>query len=402
MNHLSQKISLAAIVLLTALSACQNDKEVAPDENKEHSFIRLLVSDENTKQIALVNPQKKEVQFFEGKFAKSAVYVTESGRYGVLVHRENHYVEKFDTGFENHGDHADVKGTPKWAAMVGDGKLPTHFASHGDEVAIFNDGDGTFDIAKETDFHNQGAKMRRVNVGNAVHHGAMLRFTNGLYAVTEKDGSIAGVLPERVKIVNTNGQAVSASTIQTKGIHGDATDGQVGLFGSASGILAVQANGTQKLIPHPQGFGAAWFGTILYAPQAKKFIGYTAAMGAYLIDPATDRVVPIIENKDIMQCKVDYLGERLHVLLHNGELHIFDLATNTLLKKGNVIPAVEKTDTQKPTLVATNRFVYLAMPKAGEVYQIAFKNLAEITKIKVSSVPYRISVVGIETSQGHD
>ncbi len=166
-------------------------------------------------------------------------------------------VEKFDVGFENHGDHADVKGTPKFGAMVGEGRLPTHFKTFRSEIAVFNDGDGTMDIANENDFHNVGSKMKRIETGNRAHHGAMAKFDNGNYAVTEKDGSVAGTLPERVKIINTNGQLISASTVQTRGIHGNATDGKNAVFGSASGILVVSANGTQKLINHPADFGTA-------------------------------------------------------------------------------------------------------------------------------------------------
>jgi hypothetical protein len=391
-----------AVAFTAVLSACSKNSDVEPDDNKEYKFIRVLVSDENTKQISLVNPRDGKTQNFDARFPKSAVYTTQSGRWAVLVHRENNLVEKFDVGFENHGDHADVKGTPKFGAMVGEGKLPTHFKTFGSEIALFNDGDGTIDLANENDFHNTGAKMKRMETGNRAHHGAMAKFDNGNYAVTEKDGSVAGALPERVKIMNTSGQLISASTVQTRGIHGNATDGKNAVFGSASGILVVSANGTQKLINHPADFGTAWFGTILEAKGTGKFVGYTAAKGAYLIDVATDRVTPIIENTDIMQCKTDFSGENLVVLLHSGEMSIYNLQTGMLKMKANIISKVERTETQKPQLVATKKYVYVAMPKLGEIHQIEIANPTNVTKIKTSAVPYRLTIVGMETSKGHD
>lgn len=393
---------LYTLVFVVFLTACSKNNDIEPDDTKEYKFIRVLVSDENTKQLALVNPRDGTVQNFEAKFAKSTVYTTQSGRWAVLVHRADNFVEKFDVGFENHGDHADIKGTPKFGAMVGDGKLPTHFKTYGSEIAIFNDGDGTMDVGNENDFHTPGAKMKRIETGNRAHHGAMAKFDNGNYAITEKDGSIAGTLPERVKIIDMSGKTIFASTIQTKGIHGNATDGKTAVFGSASGILVVNPNGIQKLISHPTDFGTAWFGTILEAKGTGKFVGYTAAKGAYLIDINTDKVTPIIENTDIMQCKTDFSGENLVVLLHSGELSIYNLLTGTLKVKANVISKVERTETQKPQLVATKKYIYITQPKSGEILQVEVANPSNITKIKVGGTPYRLTVLGIETSKGHD
>lgn len=399
-----KKLSLffSALFLLTVAS-CKRGNEVDPqDDAREYRFVRLLVSDETGKQISLVNPQDGSVQSFDARFPKAAVYTTESGRFAVLIHRDNNLVEKFDTGFEGHGDHVDIRGTPKWAAMTAEGKLPTHFASHGNEVAIFNDGDGTFDVGQEGDFHKPGAKMQNVQPGNVAHHGAMLRFDNGTYAVTHKDGSIAGTLPERVKIVDKSGTVLHQSTVQTKGIHGDATDGKIALFGSASGVLVVEQGGAQRLIPHPASFGTAWFGTIYYAAAVKKFIGYTAAMGVYLIDPATNAITPILEDKTLMQAKTDYAGETFITLSHSGEARIYDLKTNTLKTQGIILPATDKDEKQKPTLVATKKYLYLTQPKTGEVLQIPTGNLATSTRIKVSGTPYRISVAGLELNRKGD
>jgi hypothetical protein len=397
-----RSLFFSALVLLVVAS-CKPEREVDPeDDAREYRFVRLLVSDEAGKQVSLVNPQDGSVQSFDARFPKASVYTTESGRFAVLIHRDNNFVEKFDTGFEGHGDHVDIRGTPKWAAMTGEGKLPTHFASHGNEVAIFNDGDGTFDVGVESDFHKPGAKMQNVKPANVAHHGAMMRFDNGTYAVTHKDGSIAGTLPERVKIVDKSGTVLHQSTVQTKGIHGDATDGKIALFGSASGVLVVEQSGAQRLIPHPASFGTAWFGTIYYAPAAQKFIGYTAAMGAYVIDPVSGSITPIFENKDLMQAKPDYAGETFVTLTHGGEARIFDLKTNTLKTQGSVLSATDKDEKQKPTLVATKKYLYLTQPKTGEVLQVPTSNLTGSTRIKVSGTPYRISVAGLELNRKGD
>ncbi len=390
------------LVLLSVFAACKKNKTEEPTILKtEHKFIRVLISDELTNQLTLVNTADGTVAGFGSKFAKSALYTTASGRFATIIHRDNNMVETFDSGFEFHGDHVDVKGTPKFGALTGDGNKPTHFKTKGNEIITFNDADGTLSVANEADFHTSGAKMRIINAGNVAHHGAMTKFNNGNYAITVKDGSVAGTLPERVKIIDGNGVEIAASTIPTKGIHGNASNGLISLFGSASGILMVTQAGVQELIPHPTGFDKVWFGTILEAEKADKFIGFTGSKGAFFINPIAKTVTPIFESADIMQCKVDFAGENLHILLHNGTLKIFNLNNGNLIAEGKVIAEVAKDDKQKPTLEATKGYTYIVMPKLGELHQIDNANLVDIKKIKVSATPYRLTILGFENSQAH-
>jgi hypothetical protein len=386
---------------VAVLASCNKENEVEPTDTREYKYLRVLVSDETTNQITFVNPRDGKVETFEARYPKAALYTTESGRFGAVVHREGNLVQHFDTGFENHGDHVDVKGTPKWAAWMGESSKPTHFKSKADEVLYFNDGDGTLSVAKESEFHVAGMKFNTINTDLTAHHGAMAKFTNGTYAITEKDGSIAGTLPERVRIMDASGKLVHASTVQTKGIHGNASDGNVAVFGSASGILVVELSGAQRLIAHPADFGTAWFGTILETAQPGKFVGYTAAKGAYLIDVATDKVTPIVQTDDIMQAKTDYANNCLITLMHSGEVKIFNLTTNTLKTSGSILSATPKDEKQKPQLVATSRYLYLTQPKTGELLMVRTDDLSQTSRVKVSGTPYRLTVVGIESSEDH-
>jgi YVTN family beta-propeller protein len=394
---------LLSITFGALLVAC-DDKEkddVTPVEETEYKFIRVVVNDETLKELLLVDPVKLTAEKFEAQFPKSALYGTQGGRFGAIVNGANNFVQLLDTGLEGHGDHVDVKGTPKFGALTGDGNKPTHFKSKGDEIIAFNDGDGTLSIAKEADFHTAGKKMTLINTGNVAHHGAMTKFDNGAYAITVKDGSAAGTLPERVKIIDVSGKTLFASTIQTKGIHGNATNGSISLFGSSSGILVVEPTGNQQLIPHPADFGEAWFGSILEAKGAGKFLGYTAAKGVYIIDIVAKSVTPVLASADIMQVKVDYAGNSVVVLLHSGELRIYDLKTNTLKASGSVMGATAKDETQKPQLEATSRCVYITQPKSGELLVINTGNLSKISKVRVSATPYRLAILGFESSEGH-
>ncbi len=99
------------------------------------------------------------------------------------------------------------------------------------------------------------------------------------------------------------------------------------------GALVVAQNGAQNFINNPADFGAARLGTILYAESAKKFIGYSAAKGAYIIDITGNKMTALYTGTDAFQCKVDYSGKNLLLLSTDGTLRIYDLATGALKKK---------------------------------------------------------------------
>ncbi len=407
-KNLMKKLSLKFILLsifacFFLLTSCEDHdhEHDADNPNTEYRYIRVLVSDENSKTLSLVNPWDGSVTPFEASHAKSSLYATESNRFMAIIHRDNNLTQTFDTGLENHGDHVDVKGTPKFGALTGESLQPTHFKSKRGELLTFNDGDGTLSIGFESDIHNPAAKMTSINAGLLKHHGAMATFSNGTYAITEKDNSIAGTLPERVKVINQSGATLHESKIATQGIHGNATDGTYAVFGSASGILVVESNGNQKLIAHPSDFGTAWFGTILETAKAGKFIGYTAAKGAYLIDVTVGTVTPVIQNTDIMQCKVSYDGTHLGVLLHSGSLRIIDLDNLNTEQDATVIVATDKSSTQKPQLELTSKFAYITSPTTGELLQISLNSPTNIKKLKVSSTPYRLVIAGYESNASH-
>lgn len=397
------------LILLFALSlsavSCSNDDNNTienPDEAlTEFKYLRILLSDEKTTQLTLVNPVDATSSFFNAKFAKSSLYTTESGRYAGIVHRLDNTVETFDSGFESHGNHVDVDGLPKFGTLTGQSSLPTHFKSKIGEILTFNDGDGTLSEAKESAVNTAGAKFNVINAGLLAHHGAMAAFGNGTYAITVKDNSVAGTLPEKVKIIDNSGKTLFEPTLATKGIHGNASDGTFAVFGSASGVLVVESNGKQKLIAFPQDFGTAWFGTILETDYNGKFVGFTAAKGAYLIDVINGTMKPIIQNTTIMQCKVSYNHKKLGILLHSGEFKLFDLNSLQAEKEVKVTAETATDALLKPQMQLTQKFAYITSPTTGELLQFSFEKAAVVNKIKVSSTPYMITVLGFENSESH-
>lgn len=385
--------------------SCSNDDDNHDDHDhdhdaEEHTYVRILLSDEKTTELTLFDPSENKISAFTAKFPKSSLYTTESGRFAGIIHRDNNLIETFDSGLELHGDHIDVDDVPKFGFLSGTAQKPTHFKSKIGEVLTFNDGDGTLSVGKESEINKAGSTFKTINAGLLAHHGAMATFTNGTYAITVKDNSVTGTLPEKVKIIDNTGKTLFDSKIATKGIHGNASDGVYAVFGSSSGILVVESNGNQKLIDHPADFGTAWFGTILETASAGKFIGYTAAKGAYLIDAVNNSVKPIIANTTIMQCKVSYDHKKLAVLLHSGDFKLYNIGSLQVEKEIKATAETATDATLKPQMAVTEKFAYITSPNTGELIQVNLSS-SEIKKTKVSATPYMITVIGYENSESH-
>ena len=412
MNVRSTLTKTTLLLLLTSLFyACKKDNDgpkTNPDDtSKEYRYVRVLVADELSAKLTQISPFDAGITSFDTKFPLANLYPTASGRFAAALYQSQNLVEMFDTGLEFHTDHVDIKGTPKWAAITADAPRPAHFKSKGKETLIFNDGNGTLSVADEANFHTAGAKFRVVNAGLQPHHGAMAHFDNGNYAVTST--SATGGNPNKVLIIDKNGGVVHPSTLEVGAIHGNAGDGTNAVFGAfttaaatSGGVLVVKQSGEQRFIPNPEGFGAFRLGTIYYARDAKKFIGYVATKGAYLIDITTDKITPIYAGSDAFQCKVDYAGKNLMVLTLDGKLRVYDMVSGTLKKEGSVIGATPSADAFKPVLEATQRYAYIAVPSLGEVHQIRSDDFSKVVKHKVSSRPVRLVVLGYETSASHD
>ncbi|EDM37787.1 hypothetical protein PBAL39_15219 [Pedobacter sp. BAL39] len=406
-----KKLALLSLMAV-AFTACKKDRDpIAPepedDHSKEYKYVRVLVSDELSTQLNLLDPFLGTTTAFTGKYPLANLYGTASGRYAAVLYSSQNLVEVFDSGLLSHDDHVDVDGQPQWASITATGIKPTHFKSKNTESLIFNDGDGTLSVGNDADFKTPGAKFSVVNAGLLPHHGAMAQFDNGTYAVTV--AASAGASPNRVQIINKSGSIAHASNLEIGAIHGNASNGTVAVFGgfsssaaTAGGVLVVNASGEQRLIPNPEGFGAFRLASIYYAEASRKFIGYVATKGAYMIDIAGNKITPIYAGNDAFQCKVDRAGDNLLVLTLDGKLRIYNLLTGALKKEGDILSIVNSSDTYKPVLEATEKFAYVAVPSSGEVHQIDLQDFSKVIKHKVSSRPVRLTLFGFESSEGHN
>ena len=391
---------LLAVLLAGGISSCDKNGEAEPAKPEaESTYARLLITDKTSNAMTLLDPAKNEQTAFQSAHGGSAVYASATGRWAVVVNTANSMVEFFDTGLERHDDHVDLKGTPKWGLTKSTAPTPSHvYASH-NQVSIFNDGNASISAVGEGELHTAAAPSSVVT--GAAHHGAMIRFDNGSYAVTHKNNTVTGTLPEQVKIVNAQGAVLAAPSVATLGIHGDAGDGQQALFGSASGVLVIKQNGDQRLIAYPTGAGTNWLSTIYYAKKARTFLGSRNNYGVFRIDPATNTMTQLGTATKLVRVALDVEGESVLVLEEDGTLTVFDAATGAQ-KARRSLSGLLDAKVATPYLAASRGYVYVTNAPQGKVHMLRKNDLTDKETFAVAGAPLRLAFVGADVDkEGH-
>jgi len=395
-NYTNLFYSLLAVLFTSTLTSCDKDQDESGKLETESAFARLLITDKTSNTVTLLNPAKKEQTSFQATHGGSAVYASATGRWAAVANSANNLVEFFDTGIEGHGDHVHIKGTPKWGLTKVSAPTPSHvYASH-NKLSIFHDGNASISYVEEGELHRVVTPSNIVT--GAAHHGAMILFDNGNYAVTHKNNTVSGALPEQVKIVNAQGAVVAGPSVATQGIHGDAGDGQQALFGSASGVLVVKQTGEQRLIPYPAGAGSNWLSTIYYAQKARTFFGSRNNYGVFRIDVAANTITQVGAATKLVRVALDQEGENLMVLDDDGTLTVFDAATGTR-KASRSLSGLLDTKTATPYLAASRRYVYVTNAPQGKVHMLNKNDLTDKETFAVTGEPLRLAFIGADADK---
>ena len=103
MNTTNNFRRLAMILTLAvAFTACKKDNDTStPEEDvtaKEHKYVRVLVSDELTSQLNLVDPFAGTITAFNGKYPLANLYATASGRYAAVLYGSQNLAETVEIG----------------------------------------------------------------------------------------------------------------------------------------------------------------------------------------------------------------------------------------------------------------------------------------------------------------
>lgn len=401
-NTQMKKTYLLPLLAISALfTACSKDDDSVNDDvdhNDEHKNASLLISDANSTTLNFINVDNKEVTAYQASYAKGSVYVTESGRYAVITHRDNNYTETFNIGGEiDHGDHSHNLGETGFGAIKFESQKPTHFKSEQDYVAVYNDGDATLSIFNEKTIENS-TTVKNIPTGTTAHHGAMVIFKNGNIAVTNLGNG--AVLPEKVHIINQDGEVVSKEeqSLSTSGIHGSAGNNTTALFGSNTGVLVVKDNGEQKIIDYPTNFEEnVWFGSILGTTSDAIFVGYTSSKGAYFININSEEITPIHETAELFKCMVSRDKKEVLSLTKNGDIKVTNVISNSVVYEGKLSITMD-TESDGHGSVTSNidyfdDSLYISIPSEEKIIKCNLEEMEVVKEFNLGITPYQFKIL---------
>ncbi len=291
---------------------------------------------------------------------------------------------------------------------------PTHYSDTGDDIVIFNDGDGSIMHIEESRLEFAGYEPSVIPMPNQTqHHGATVRLDNGLFAVTFQDNPAEDdALPQAVKLVDGQGQVqVDDEDVRVGRIHGNTSNGKVALFGSTDGLVAAYNDRTIALIPNLDGMNAErgnWIGTVRGHDNLDVFYGWARALGLYRIDPSNQSMTRFYEGNDVKSFFFSEDGTYLILHKTDDEIVVYDAASGSEMTQEviAIAPDAEYENARKeaPTelerlrlmeepervLTTSAEFLYVLEPSQTEVNVL---RLSDLSSVKTMTLDAPVDVI---------
>ncbi len=398
------------VLLLTLLaSACSpdDDDELVTAEGfatMESEWVRLTLLDDDGIKLMQTNTGKVldsvNVAMAEG----AAYYTSNSGRYLTVIERANNRVRFFDSGVINHEDHGHQQKIG-WLATTVEAPLPTHYTATGGEVVVFNDGDGSITYFNEAQLEIPNYRPRIFTYPTVAHHGAGFRLANGQFVTTFKNTTTPGGLPQMVKFLDRDGKLIDDNGgVEVTGIHGDATNGRYGVFGSTDGVILVDDKSNISLIPNAptlKGESGFWLGTLKGHDNTPVFYGRAGKVGSFLIDPVAKTMRPLYTGDDIAGDMPSFNGAYYILHTKDTKVRVYDAKTSNLLAERTVdmvnvvdpktgqpsTPIKDMDDLSKlsPVMVSSDRYLYILAPNRIDIQVLSIVDLEHVQTIKLNA-----------------
>lgn len=394
-------LALLLTLAVTGTSAAQETEAHDHDTEAHTEGTRLLVSDLDSSTVSVLDlASGKVLGSFSTPGAAGATHASPSGRYGLVIHRDENRVSVIHSGLslEDHGDHADlVQANPYVLNTLNVGREPTHVWAHGDEIAIFNDADGTVAMLDERTF---GLSLEYTEVKAAQpDHGA---------AVVLGDTVLAGYYDlGRVDAYSREGELLE--TIEgCPGLHGEATLGDTAAFGCEDGVLLVHVRDgevTSAKLDNPAGTAeGVHVSTIRSHDDAPVFVGNYGVTLAW-IDPEAETLEVIEMDAAPLRFDFDHEGEHVVALTADGLFHVLETDSGELHGSVRVMEAVDISGGygtyDAPSLAVGEGAVYVGVPAQQQIVEVHPEETEVARRMDVSGTPSSITVLALEGDTVH-
>lgn len=330
------------------------------------------------------------------------VYAGDSGAFVYAVQGEADRVSAIATGFsfEDHGDHADMEVAAP--ALVGDilsGTTPVHFVPHGDDIAVFFDGEGVTRVFSDQAV-GKGDLAVQTYASARPHHGVASAFGD-VVLISEPVKDSDAALPDWVRAVAADGTQVGAPH-DCPGLHGEAGSGKLTAFGCSDGIL-VFSPGTEgpvsKHFAYPAELGEGRTGALRGTEAYEMFVGNYGANKLLLIDPSAEEPFRSVEfagpqigfELDPARPKFAY------ALGFDGTLSEINLLGGVITR---TLPVTGPYSTEgghgavRPALAVAGETIIVSDPEAASLHLIAAESFTASGAIALEGKPASIAAVG--------
>ena len=397
------------------------------DEHGEHGegaedlVGRLLIGDGETGMMSVIDLEHGDVEqdAFDLGSRAGRIYGTKSGRFAIAVSSDANTAHVFDGGIylEAHGDHFDqVEGPVERLNIDLSGDRPVHLYVGSEWATIFYDGSGDVVFLEEHELEEEGSDYvpPKINVGAT--HGAAVPLEGDLFAVTPQHPNYSESpedyrLPVGADIVNLNGDVLHHAD-GCEGLHGDAGNGHIVVFGCVGGVLFVEAHDGEYedgFISAPTGEPDDFRLTSVWGyPGLDHFFALGSAVGLYLVEPeegAMEQFIPASEELRPINVAMSHDGEALLVVMSDGELRMYDAHDLDLLASADdfLTEPVETGFWARPHMVTAPGAVFITDSLGGEVLQLDDHDLEVVNHWDVEGNPTKIAFVGIfGETEGHE
>ena len=397
----------------------EHDEHDMHDMHDEEVHGRLLIGDGEEGNLSVIDLETGEVsqnRFDMGSRA-GRIYPTTSGRYAIAVSSDANTAHLFDGGIflEPHGDHFDlVEGDISKLPIDLSGDRPVHLYIDGEWSAIFYDGSGDVVLINEHELAEQGDMYvpARMNVGP--QHGGAVPLAHDLFATTIKNPDYPADpdarLPIGAEIRDLDGHVLYTASESCDGLHGDAGNGHVAIFGCMGGVLTVEADHgeySDTFIAPDMAADDFRITSVWGYHDLHHFFALGSAVGLYIVEPdhgEMELLIPATEDLRPIQVHIGHGGESLIVVMSDGELRLYDAHDVELKasKRDFLTAPVETGYWARPHLATAPGAIFITDSVGGEVLQLDAHDLEEVGHWDVEGVPTKIAFVGIVGDPEHD
>ncbi len=390
-------------------------------EGAEELVGRLLVGDGETGMMSVIDLEHGDVEqdAFDLGSRAGRIYATKSGRFAIAVSSDANTAHIFDGGIylEAHGDHFDqIEGPVERLGIDLSGDRPVHLYVGSEWATIFYDGSGDVVFLEEHELEEEGSDYVPPKLNFGPQHGAAVPLEGDVFAVSVQHPNYESDpaeyrSPVGAEIVTLDGEVLHHDE-GCEGLHGDAGNGHMAVFGCVGGVLAVEAHDGEyegMFIGPPAGSPDDFRLTSVWGyPGLDHFFALGSAVGLYLVEPeegAMEQLIPASEDLRPINVAMSHDGETLLVVMSDGELRMYDAHDLDLLASADdfLTEPVETGFWARPHVVAAPGAVFITDSLGGEVLQLDDHDLEVVNHWDVEGNPTKIAFVGIfGETEGHE